>query len=86
MFKLHGTYLKELIERKTNSSFNLRSDNIKHTLGIPKTKLVFGGDQAFSVAGPKEWNKLPVYIQEADTLDIFKKRLKTFHFKECFII
>ena len=25
-------YLKELIERKTKSSFNLRSDNIKHTL------------------------------------------------------
>ena len=79
-------YLKELIERKTKSSFNLRSDNIKHTLCIPKTKLVFGGDRAFSVAGPKEWNKLPDYIQEAGTLDIFKKRLKTFLFEECFII
>ena len=65
-------YLKELIERKTKSSFNLRSDNIKHILCIPKTKLVFGGDRAFSVAGQKEWNTLPVYIQEVGTLDIFK--------------
>ena len=47
-------YLKELIERKTKSSFNMRSDNIKDTLCIPNTKLVFGGDRAFSVEGPKE--------------------------------
>ena len=79
-------YLKELIERKTKSSFNLRSDSVKHTLCIPKTKLVFRGDRAFSVAGPKERSKLPIYIQEAGTLDIFKKRLKTFLFEERFII
>ena len=61
-------YLKELIERKTKSSFNLRSDNKKHILCIPKTKLIFCGDRAFSVAGPKEWNELPAYIQESGTL------------------
>ena len=87
MFKLHGTSIFEgTYRKKTKSSFNLRPDNLKHTLCIPKTKLVFGGDRAFSVAGTKEWNKLPAYIREAGTLDIFKKRLKTFLFEECFII
>ena len=51
------------------SSFNLQSDNKQH---IPKTQLVSGGYRGFLVKGAKKYRKkIPVYIQEADTLNIF---------------
>ena len=35
------------------------------------------GDRAFSICGPRIWNKLPIHIQKAPTLEAFKKKLKT---------
>ena len=40
------------------------------------------GERSFSVAGPKLWNLLPKDVRvEVDT-DEFKKKLKTFLFRE----
>ena len=44
---------------------------------IPKAKCITLGERAFSVAGPREWNKMPLRIRQADTVAIFKVKLKT---------
>ena len=54
------------------------------TLHVPRTKLVSAGDRAFAVAGPRLWNGLPVHIKKSDSLEQFKKSLKTHLFKIAF--
>ena len=74
----HGlSYLFNLLEYKNPTEFNLRSNCKKYLLQIPNSRLVHGGDRAFYAASPKEWNKLPEFIQSAETIPVFKKRLKT---------
>ena len=50
----------------------------KELLAIPKTKTATYGDRAFSVAGPKNWNRLPDILRETQNLNSFKNGLKTF--------
>ena len=45
--------------------------------GAPRSELVTRGDRAFSVMGPKLWNKLPITIKSATTVESFKATLKT---------
>ena len=40
------------------------------------------GDRAFSVAAPKLWNELPLDLRSLDTINLFKKHLKTDLFKK----
>ena len=40
------------------------------------------GERAISVSGPKLWNALPQEIRQETSTDDFKKRLKTFLFKD----
>ena len=35
-------------------------------------------DQRFSIAGPKLWNRIPVSLRNADSLNSFKKHFKTY--------
>ena len=42
------------------------------------------GDSAFVRYAPKLWNTLPINIREANTLDIFKRQLKTYFFPKAF--
>ena len=51
----------------------------KQDLFVPRTTLV-SSERAFSVAGPKAWNKLPVDIRLTTDTKLFKKKLKTFLF------
>ena len=55
-----------------------RSDRMKKL----ETKRCYGmmGDRAFSVAGPKLWNALPLRIRKETCTDTFKKSLKTYLF------
>ena len=74
-------YLAELITVKENScSCQLRSDGC---LQEKKTNNKFG-DRAFSICGPVLWNRLPKCMKEINSLDKFKKELKTHLFKEAF--
>ena len=57
----------------------------KELLAIPKTKTATYGDRAFSVAGPKNWNRLPDIFRETQNLNSFKNGLKTFLFREAFL-
>lgn len=48
-------------------------------LEVPRSKRKLRGDRAFSIAAPKLWNGLPLYVRQAPSLSTFKTRLKT-HF------
>ena len=79
---LNGTapeYLSELIlHYKPKRS--LRSEN-QSLLQVPSTRLKTFGDRAFSVFGPRLWNNLPLHVKETNTLELFKKALKTHLFQ-----
>ena len=53
-------------------------------LVVPKTRLSTYGDRCFQKAAPVLWNNLPDTVKRSDTLDIFKKRLKTHLFINAF--
>ena len=52
-------------------------------LQIPYNKRKTLPDRGFSSAGPKLWNSLPLELQTAPTVSIFRKLLKTHLFKIC---
>ena len=64
---------------------DLRSSSKKNILKEKKSKLVTMGDRAFSIAVPKIWNSFPDSIRNFEqSSDEFKKKLKTFLFREAF--
>jgi flagellar biosynthesis chaperone FliJ len=63
-------------------SRSLRSEK-QLRLDQPGTKNKYG-DRAFSVGAPRLWNSLPMYVKEAETLDTFKSRLKTYLFRKAY--
>ena len=44
---------------------------------VPKTRLNIG-KPAFSLAAPTIWNQLPIAIKSYETIDTFRKILKTY--------
>ena len=62
---LAPSYLKSLLVPKYASTDNLRSTCNPYLLKTRTTKLVSGGDRAFSTAAPFEWNILPMEIQSS---------------------
>ena len=73
-------YITELLSYRTCSR-TPRSTNQK-LLAVPKSRLKTYGDRAFSVAAPKLWNELPLDLRSLDTINLFKKHLKTDLFKK----
>ena len=53
-------------------------------LFIPKAKCITLGERAFSIGGPRVWNKSPLGIKQADTVAIFKVKLRTYLFSLLF--
>ena len=79
---LHGlapSYISDLLNFKTYSR-SLRSSR-KEYLAVPRSRLKTYGDRAFSIAGPKLWNNLPLEIRKCASVATFKQSLKTFLFK-----
>ena len=65
------------------SNFRItRSDNLKLT--IPSVNLVRTGGRAFNFTAPMLWNQLPLMVRQSETVEIFKKNLKTYYFKKHF--
>ena len=79
---LAPAYISELLQHCT-SSRSLRSSS-QRLLSIPRTSLKTYGDRAFSAAGPRLWNGLPLSLRSSNTLTVFKKDLKTYLFKFAF--
>jgi hypothetical protein len=53
-------------------------------LQVPKTRLVTYGDRSFESVAPRLWNSLPFDIRNSKSTDVFKKKLKTYFFKQHF--
>ena len=82
---IHGnapSYLKELIDPKS-SSRSLRS-NDTDSLKPKWAKLRTMGDRAFCVAAPRLWNALPNHLRAPQSVENFKRGLKTFLFNKAF--
>ena len=73
-------YIMELLSHCTCSR-SLRATDQK-LLAVPKSRLKPYGDRAFSVAAPKLWNERPLDLRNLDTINLFKKHLKTDRFKK----
>ena len=69
-------YLKDLLSLY-KPPINLRSGKDASLLCVPRTKLKFYGDRAFSVAAAVAWNKLPKEIRSCTSISAFKSQLKT---------
>ena len=82
MFKavngLAPPYLCELAVQY-DPSRDLRSTDQK-LLIVPKARCKTLGSRSFAVAGPSEWNKLPLSIRQLESINVFKKTLKTYLF------
>ena len=79
---LHGPapkYLVDLVQPYVPTRA-LRSST-ENLLVVPRVRLSTVGGRAFSVVGPKLWNKLPLNLRATDNIRTFKKLLKTHFFK-----
>ena len=82
---IHGNappYLKELVTLKP-STRTLRSSNT-YCLNPVSANLRTMGDRAFCTAAPQLWNSLPAHLRAPQSIDSFKKELKTYLFKKAF--
>ena len=76
-------YLQELLELK-NSLPSLRVFEDKTILKTPDLYQQNYKNRKFSIAAPRVWNKLPRGIRESNSLAVFKVKLKTHYFEECY--
>ena len=75
-------YLCELLEMYSPArSLRSKSQNL---LVVPKTVMRTYGDRAFMCAGPRLWNTLPEYMRSISDVNVFKSKLKTYLFKQCY--
>ena len=72
-------YLSDMLCYRSYSR-SLRSASQK-LLVVHRINMKTYGDRAFSIAGPKLWNQLPLSIRELSIVDSFKKSLKTYLFR-----
>ena len=77
------SYLSDLVTRYIPRR-NLRSANGHHLLDV-KFNLRNYGFRSFSVASPQLWNDMPLEIRSCDSLNDFKKKLKTYLFRKAFL-
>ncbi len=72
-------YLNSLVQTYVPSR-NLRSAN-ERRLVVPSQRGAKSLSRTFSWTVPSGWNDLPISIRAAESLAIFKKHLKTHHFR-----
>ena len=70
---------KRMLSQARSSSDHLRLEE-------PNFNMKTYGQQAFSVAAPRLWNKLPFEIRACSDVNLFKSKLKTFLFKKVYDI
>ena len=51
-------------------------------LAVPRTQRKTLAARSFSVMGPMAWNRLPGDLRSVDSLETFKKTLKTYRFSK----
>ena len=75
-------YLRDLVE-PYSAQHSLRSAS-KLILKSSSFNLRSYGCRSFSVCSPKLWNSLPFHTKSSPSVDVFKKRLRTYLFKKAF--
>ena len=81
-----SNYISNLLSIKCKPSYNLRS-NSGILLKPPSGKmLVTVGGRAFQAAAPHLWNELPSQLRTIQSVDVFKKSIKSFLFKQFSLI
>ena len=84
---LHGlapAYLSNIVSFKGNSNYNLTS-NFSNLLARPAIRSAkTTRDRAFSVAALFLWNSLLERLRVVSSVNIFKKQLKTYLFKQAY--
>ena len=55
-----------------------KSDILQNYLEVGKTNTKSFDDWAFSIAGPKLWNDLPLEVRQSASVNAFKRALKTY--------
>ena len=76
------SYISSLLSHRKCSRSSRSSG--QELLTVPMGKLKTYGDRAFSIAAPGQWNNLPLTIRKSPSIAIFKRRLKTYLFKEAY--
>ena len=75
----HGlapSYINELLIER-NSSYNLRG---KHSLSIPRVQSTKYGLHSFRYSASKYWNMFPEVLRTAESLHVFKSKVKSISF------
>ena len=72
-------YICDLITRREYKR-ELRT-NDQMNLVVPFVKRKHFGERSFSYAAPREWNKLELSIRKSESLESFKKKIKTYLFE-----
>jgi len=85
---LHNTalqYLPNMLRRVADipSRSRLRSSTSIHLVVRP-SRLVTVGERSFASAGPRLWNSLPGDITTAQSLPAFRRKLKTYLFRQSY--
>ena len=82
LYGLAPEYLSDLIE-EYQPTRQLRSANQK-LLTQKVVKYVRLGEKSFSFSAPEVWNKLPFFLRNEPSFEVFKKKLKTYYFNLAF--
>ena len=72
-------YLRELLAFPPRVR-TLRSSSDQLLLHVPRMKTETYGKRSFKYAAPTTWNEVPSDIRNIDSIETFKKRLKTHYF------
>lgn len=75
-------YLIDLLKPQTSKRSLRSSLSSVGCYAVPFNKNKTFADRSFSAIGPRLWNELPIDIRQSETVDIFKKQLKTHIFKD----
>ena len=85
MYGLAPVYLEELLQKDTNNvkmGTRTRPDYDICQFKVPKLMSTKLNVRRFSYYAPGIWNALPFYIRSSESIDLFKKKLKTFYFDQ----
>ena len=74
-------YLSSNISIKKNAGSRFTRSQLWPSLIPPNSKLKTVGDRSYRVGMPELWNKLPTTLRSIESLNSFKKQLKTYYFK-----
>ena len=78
------SYLREVLRNfQPDTNMDLRHGADPYRLDEPRCNLQLGF-RAFQNSAPRLYNRLPLDVKDSANIAVFKRRLKTFIFSDCF--